>query len=195
MLYHKFIKRLLKYFIQGLLFLAPITITVYALVVTFNLIDNVPKKYLEELFGIEMPGLGVLLILIVITFVGFLGSTIIMKPLISYFDKVISRTPLISIIYTSIKDMLSAVVGDKRKFNVPVIVKVNKDADMEKLGFITETDLSALGISENKIAVYLPHSYNFSGNLFIVPTENVRKLDVPASDVMKFIVSAGVTKM
>ncbi|MCK9618312.1 MAG: DUF502 domain-containing protein [Lentimicrobiaceae bacterium] len=191
----KYTKRLLKYFFQGLLYLAPITITVYALVITFNLLDGVPRRFIEKNVGLELPGLGLLLILLFITFVGFLGSSIILKPLMAYIDKTISRAPLISIIYTSIKDMLSAVVGNKRKFNIPVIVKVNKEADLEKLGFITQSDLTHLGIPANKIAVYLPHSYNFSGNLFIVPSENVRKLNAPPAEVMKFIVSAGVTNL
>ncbi|MDA0713786.1 MAG: DUF502 domain-containing protein, partial [Bacteroidetes bacterium] len=105
------------------------------------------------------------------------------------------RIPLIKTLYTSVSDLLSAFVGDKRRFNRPVLVKLTKMADIEKLGFITSEDLSELGIDGGRIAVYLPHSYAFSGNLFIVPAENVTPLDANAAEVMKFIVSGGVAEV
>jgi uncharacterized membrane protein len=86
-------------------------------------------------------------------------------------------------------------VGEKKRFNKPVLVRLTRSADIEKLGFITSEDLSELGIEKGRIAVYLPHSYNFSGNLYIVPVENVTLLDANASEVMKFIVSGGVTDL
>jgi uncharacterized membrane protein len=88
---------------------------------------------------------------------------------------------------------MSAFVGKDKKFTEPVLVKVNKDSELEKLGFITQHDLSRLGIEKGKVAVYLPHSYNFSGNLFIVPARNITPIDASPTEVMKFIVTAGVT--
>ena len=108
-------------------------------------------------------------------------------------DKIISQAPLVKIIYTSIKDFMSAFVGKDKKFTEPVLVKVNMDSDLEKMGFVTQRDLTSLGIDADKVAVYLPHSYNFSGNLFIVPAANVKPLNANSAEVMKFIVSAGVT--
>jgi uncharacterized membrane protein len=107
----------------------------------------------------------------------------------------ISQAPLIKVIYTSIKDFISAFVGKDRRFTEPVLVKVNRQSDIEKLGFITQKDLSNIGIPQGRVAVYLPHSYNFSGNLFIVPVENVTPLNAPPAEVMKFIVTAGVTSI
>ena len=65
-------------------------------------------------------------------------------------------------------------------------------SELEKLGFITEEDLGILQ-EKDKVAVYFPHSYNFSGELFIVPKTQIRMLDVNSSEMMKFIVSAGLT--
>jgi len=107
----------------------------------------------------------------------------------------LDRAPLIKTLYTSIGDLLSAFVGEKKRFNKPVLVKISADGGVEKLGFITEEDLSELGIAGDKIAVYLPHSYNFSGNLFIVSRDRVTPIDRNASEVMKFIVSGGVSKV
>jgi uncharacterized membrane protein len=90
---------------------------------------------------------------------------------------------------------MSAFVGKERRFTEPVLVKVTRDGHLEKMGFITQKDLSNLNIPNGKVAVYLPHSYNFSGNLFIVSVESITPLDASPAEVMKFIVSAGVTSI
>ncbi|MCK4699410.1 MAG: DUF502 domain-containing protein, partial [Bacteroidales bacterium] len=95
-------------------------------------------------------------------------------------------------IYTSIRDLLSAFVGKEKKFNKPVLVRVNTISNLEKMGFLTQEDLSKLGIKENKVAVYFPHSYNFSGEMFIVPVEHITPIKAPSAEVMKIIVSGGV---
>lgn len=188
-------RRIANYFLQGLLFLGPLVITIYAIHITFVWIDGLLQSYIVEYLGLEIPGLGLAAILVLITGIGFLGSSILFRPLLTWFDTIVSRAPLIKIVYTSVKDLLSAFVGNKRRFNKPVLVKVSADGSLEKIGFITNEDLSEIGIMEKKIAVYLPHSYAWSGNLFIVPAENVTKIDASATDVMKYIISAGVTKL
>ncbi len=190
-----FIRRILSYFFQGLLFVAPISITIWALMLTFNYIDGLLIHQLDELLGRNIPGLGLVVLVVLVTLVGMLGTTIIFKPLWNYFDRLLSGAPLIKIIYTSVKDLVSAFVGQKKRFNEPVLVKVGKGADLEKIGFITNKDLSFLGISDKKLAVYLPHSYAWSGNLFIVPAENIKPIDASTTEVMKFIISAGVTNL
>lgn len=187
-----FVRSLLSYFLQGLLYIAPLFITGYAIYFSFMYVDELLNQYIRDYLNFNIPGLGLITIVLLITLVGFLGRTIIFKPLMAYLDKVATRVPFIKIIYTSIKDLFSAFVGQKRKFTEPVLVKVNKGSDLEKLGFLTQRDLGSLGISKDRVAVYLPHSYNFSGNLFIVAAENVRPINAPAAEVMKFIVSAGV---
>ncbi len=189
----KISKQLLSWFLQGLLFTAPVALTVYILYVSFTVVDGILTDVILNIFGFRIPGLGLIVILGSITIIGFLGSSIVFRPLLSYLDKLISQAPLVKIIYTSIKDFMSAFVGKEKRFTEPVLVKVSRDANLEKMGFVTKRDLSNLGISSGKVAVYLPHSYNFSGNLFIVPVENITPLDAPPSEVMKFIVSAGVT--
>jgi len=188
-------KRLLRYFLQGLLFTGPIVITVYSLWVMFLWVDGLLYNYIEDFFGISIPGLGLLAVLVITTLIGYLGGSYLFRPLAGYLDSLISRTPFIKIIYTSVKDLIAAFVGQKKRFNQPVLVKVSADGSIEKIGFITDEDLSVIGISENKIAVYLPHSYAWSGNLFIVPAKNVTKIDASATEVMKYIISAGVTKI
>lgn len=188
-------RSVLRYFMQGLLIIAPLSITIYVLYISFNYVDGLLKQTIEQLIGIGIPGLGIVVVLIGITIIGFLGSTVIFKPLLHYFDKLISKAPVVKIIYTALKDFFSAFVGNKKKFTEPVLIKVYRGTDLQKLGFITNRDLSLLGISGEKVAVYMPHSFAFSGNMFIVPVENITPLDAAPADVMKFIVSAGVTEI
>jgi uncharacterized membrane protein len=141
---------------------------------------------------VQIPGLGLLSLLIFLIFIGFIGRTIIAQPLKKVFQKIIDKVPLLNFIYSAFNDLFTAFVGKEKKFNQPVLVKVNLNSDLEKLGFITEENLDIIQ-AEGKVAVYFPHSYNFSGELFIAPRTHIRKLDVNSSDLMKFIVSAGLT--
>ncbi len=180
-------KRVLGAFFQGLLLVVPITVigyTVYRLFV-----------FLDDLIPMDIPGLGVVVLFLGITALGFLGSLFITQPIVNWANRLLDRIPLVKTIYTAISDLLSAFVGQKKSFSKPVLVKLSKESDIEKLGFITNEDLTSLNIKSEKIAVYLPHSYNFSGNLFIVPRENVTPIDAPTPEVMKFIVSGGVTDL
>lgn len=192
---NKIYNRLLRYFFQGLVITGPIVITIYSVWVMFLWIDGLLSRYIEEYLRVTIPGLGLITVLLIILLIGSLSSTLLLKPIARYFDHLMSKTPFIKIIYTSVKDLIGAFVGQKRRFNQPVLVKVSADGGIEKIGFITDEDLSVIGITENKIAVYLPHSYAWSGNLFIVPAKNVTKIDASATEVMKYIISAGVTKI
>ncbi len=183
----RILKRIFKYFIEGLVLIAPITITVYAIVKIFEIVDGI--------LPFKIPGLGLLVILLIITLMGVLGSTIIAKPLFAYYNRLLDKIPLIKILYSSIKDLMSAFVGQKKKFTEPVLVRMSKDSEIEKLGFLTQKDLTILGVDKGKVAVYFPHSYNFSGNLFIVPIENVKPVNASPTEIMKFIVSGGVTEL
>ncbi|MFK7755535.1 MAG: DUF502 domain-containing protein [Flavobacteriales bacterium] len=182
-------RRLLGYFLNGLLLAVPIAVTIWVVVYLFNFLDGLlPVNWFF--------GSGIILLVLIITGVGFLGTSLIANPLKRWINSFFDRIPLIKTLYSSIKDLLSAFVGQKKRFNKPVLVKVNEASSLEKLGFVTDEDLSDLGIAESgKVAVYLPHSYNFSGNLFIVPKSMVTPIDKNASEVMKYIVSGGVTEV
>lgn len=185
-------KRLLALFFQGLLYLAPLGITMFVLYKTFVFLDGIFKPFITEYLGVNIPGLSLIIVFLLVALLGFFGQTIIARPIKKLVNHLINKAPLVKVIYSSLRDLLSAFVGKEKKFNQPVLVKVNPISELEKLGFITQHDVSKLGVTGNKVAVYFPHSYNFSGELFIVPAENVKKIDAPPADVMKFIVSGGV---
>ncbi len=185
-------KKLLNYLIEGTLYVAPLGITVYIIYSLFTFIDSLLIEQINNFVGIKIPGLGFLTLLIFLVLIGLIGRTIIAQPLKYLFKKIINSIPLLKFVYDAFNDLFTAFVGKEKKFNQPVLVKINLNSDLEKLGFITEENLEHIG-SKDKVAVYFPHSYNFSGELFIVPRKNIKALDANSSEVMKFIVSAGLT--
>ncbi|MFM7022925.1 MAG: DUF502 domain-containing protein [Flavobacteriales bacterium] len=194
--------RFLKYLLQGILLIVPLVITVAVIVKVLRWIDNIiPDDFIPLTLPVvgatsvgAIPGIGILTLLVTLTLLGFLGNTFIAQPFINYFKKILNRAPLIKVIYTSVKDLLGAFVGKEKKFNHPVMVKMG-DGTLYKLGFITQENLSLLGIESGFTAVYFPHSYAFSGNLFIVENKNITALKSKSADIMKFIISGGVTTL
>jgi uncharacterized membrane protein len=183
-------KRFLRYFLQGLLFVIPVGFTMYVIYGTITWVDGlIPRIFnIEKLF----PGFGLIIVVGAVTVIGYLGSTLIAKPAFTVFENFIYRIPLVNLIYSSVKDVIGAFVGDKKKFNQPVLVTWNKDFNIHRIGFITQQDLKYLGIHD-KVAVYFPDSYNISGNLFVVSRDHITVIHAPSSEVMKFIVSGGVS--
>jgi uncharacterized membrane protein len=183
--------KLIRFFLQGLLYLAPMAVTAYIIIMIFDFVDGILERFIYTVLGAHVPGLGLFILLVVVTLVGYLGQTIIARPIKVFLKKIIDSLPVLNLIYSALSDLFQAFVGKEKKFNKPVIVLVNPVTNLEKLGFLTEQDLRKLG-EKDKVAVYFPHSYNFSGELFIVPKEQVRPLNVQPGDAMKFIVSGGV---
>lgn len=176
--------KLINYFLRGLLIVLPFA-------VTFSIVRSIVVT-LDDYVNVGIPAVGFLIVIVSITFLGFIGSSLITKPLFSLMDDVLSKIPFVKIIYTSVKDFMEAFVGDKKKFNSPVLVEMSQG--LYKPGFITQNDLSNLNLP-GMCAVYFPHSYAFSGNLFLVDKNKVKTFDGNATDVMKFIVSGGVTNL
>ncbi|MBK8683674.1 MAG: DUF502 domain-containing protein [Bacteroidetes bacterium] len=174
----------LRYFFQGIIIISPIAITGWAAYSIFDFVDtkipNLPR------------GLGFLVVIASLIVIGWLGSTFfVWKFLIGFFDGILERTPFLKFIYTSVKEVVESFMGDKKKFNKPVMVRVRKEPEIRQIGFITQTDLSKLNMP-GRVAVYMPHSYAVSGFMYIVQAEDVLPLDMNPSDAMKMAVSGGM---
>lgn len=195
-------KRLLQYFFQGVIIIAPIGITLYVVIWLFNLIDNILPDLLYRLFPKLMsepngtlrtiPGLGFLLVIILVSLIGWISSSFIVSRIVDVLDKVLEQTPGIKYIYSSVKDFLEAFGGNRRKFDKPVLVSVDA-ADTWRIGFITQTDVSQFELNEH-VAVYVPLSYALTGVVYFVPKEKIRLLkNINSAEAMKFVISGGVT--
>lgn len=191
-------KKLLNYFLNGLLLSVPLVVVLYVVYQLFIFMDDLILPFLNsgrEPEDYRFRGFGFVILIALLTTVGYFGNTLIAKPIKRSINRLIDRVPLLKTIYNAVADLLSAFVGKKKRFNQPVLVKISKDSDLQKIGFITDANLTQLGDIRGKVAVYFPHSYAFSGNLFIVPIENIKPLDKNPADVIKYIVSGGVSDM
>ena len=177
-------KRLSQYFLQGLLFLVPLVVTISVIYWVFVKIDGV--------LNLPVPGLGFIVTIVVVTLVGFGGSNFLTRNIVHLVDKIFARLPLVKMIYTAIKDLVNAFVGDKKSFNRPVQVVIDRESNLRVIGFATRDSLDSIGIQDS-VAVYLPQSYNFAGNLIIVDREQIIPLSADPGEIMKLIVSGGVS--
>ena len=177
-------KKITKFFLEGLLLLVPLFVTLYVFYFIFTRIDNFLK--------FETKGLGFIATILMITVVGYVSSTLLTSRFAEKIDASFNRLPLVKMIYTSIKDLINAFVGDKKRFKRPVLIDIYPGSNVKVAGFITADDLKNFGLVDS-VAVYLPQSYNFAGFLIVVPKDQVTPLDVESGRVMAFIVSGGVT--
>jgi uncharacterized membrane protein len=176
-------KRLVRYFIRGCLVSVPLALTIWLIFVVLRFVD--------QLVNIPIPGVGFVLVITFVTLVGVLTSNVIGKKVFRVVDQLLSGMPLVKLLYSSLKDLVQAFVGDNKSFDRPVAVQVGPTG-VRMLGFITRDALHALGMSDY-VAVYFPQSYNFAGQLVVVARELVELLDAPSSEVMTFIVSGGIS--
>jgi len=178
-------RTLTRSFAQGLLVLAPVAITTWIVWVSVTTLD----RWLDT----RIPGLGILIAAAGIALIGYLTGNVVGNKLVSWLEAGLQRVPLIRILYNSLRDLLGAFVGQKRKFDKPVAVEMNQHG-LKVLGFLTSERFDDPQLAGH-VSVYLPESYNFAGNLIVVPRERVHPLDADGAEFMAFIMSGGVTDM
>jgi uncharacterized membrane protein len=178
-------RTLTRSFAQGLLVLAPVAITIWVVWFTVTTLD----RWLDT----RVPGLGIIIAAAGITLIGYLTGNVVGNQLISWLEAGLQRVPLIRILYNSLRDLFGAFVGQKRKFDKPVAVEINKHG-LKVLGFLTNDRFDDPQLAGH-VSVYLPESYNFAGNLIVVPRDRVHPLDADGAEFMAFIMSGGVTDM
>ena len=191
-------KKLLQYFLQGLLILAPVAITAYAIYFVVSGIDSwIPIfTYIDKqgIVRVHNYGIGFILIIVVLIILGYFSSFFITGRVVSFFDRLLEKTPGIKYIYTTTRDFFEAFAGDKKKFTINVLANVD-DNDVWRVGFITQDDMEEFGLKDY-VAVYVPMAYSVAGNVYIIPRQRVRRIEnISAAQSMKFAVSGGVTKI
>ena len=183
------LRQIFRFFVQGLIILAPIGITAYVLYWLFDKVDSILRPY------VNIPGLGFVIIIIFVILVGWISSTFLMGSFINLFDQWMERTPGIKFIYTSTKDFFEAFAGDKRKFNKAVLANVFSE-DVWIIGFLTDEEMLKFDMGANAVAVYVPQAYNFAGQLYILPREKVKKIEkISSGEAMKYAVTGGVVDL
>jgi uncharacterized membrane protein len=182
-------KRILRYFIQGLIILAPIAVTAYVLYWLFEKVDSILRPY------VNIPGLGFIIIIAFILLVGWISSQFLVGGVIGFFDQFMGRAPVIKFIYSSTKDFFEAFAGDKKKFNQAILANTFAE-DVWVMGFITDEELRKLDMGSEFVSIYIPQAYHWAGQLFILPRNKVKKIEqITAGEAMKYAVTGGVVDL
>jgi uncharacterized membrane protein len=192
----RLIGALLRYFIKGIIVVVPVGAAVFLMYWGVFKLDsalNLSGFFLTDTKGrpVYIPGLGILTVLILILVIGLLVTSVITDPIKRWLNRWINRLPIFKFLYSSIKDLTEAFVGDEKKFSEPVLVEVN-EFGLKKVGFLVQKDLRKLGLPGD-VAVYFPWSYSFAGQVVIIPAGKVKPIDRSAADMMKFVISGGVS--
>lgn len=190
-------RTLLNYFVKGLLIVVPIALSIYIVIWAVTTVDS--WLNVNNILGVNpitgdsrnIPGLGLGLVMTIILIAGIFVTNFVTEPMYNWFKRTINRLPLLNFIFSSIKDLTEAFVGDEKKFNHPVLVTV--EGNLKRIGFLTQNDLTKIDLPGETI-VYFPFSYSFAGQVYVVNKENIKPLNMSASDAMKLIVSGGVSQ-
>ncbi len=197
-------KKIIQYFFQGLLVLAPLAITIYAIYWVVSTVDSWVPIFREPVrdingnvtgYEVKNYGLGFLIILVFVIVIGYLSSFFIQSRLFNLFDRWLEKTPGIKFIYTSTRDFFEAFAGDRKRFNKAVLANVF-DEEVWIVGFLTDEEMQKFEFGEDKVAVYVPQAYNFAGQLYILPRDRIRKIDrISSGEAMKYAVTGGVVQV
>jgi uncharacterized membrane protein len=192
---HKLFSALLNYFVKGLLIVLPLGAAFFLIFWTFSTVDNALNLSDQFLYNpsngkpMYIPGLGILSVIILILIAGIIVTYLITEPIKNWFNRWLSKLPLFKFIFSSVKDLTEALVGDEKKLSEPVMVEdVN---GFKRIGFLTQKNLTVFG-SVDEVAIYFPWSYSFAGQVVIVHKDKVKPLNISAAQAMKFIISGGV---
>jgi len=192
----KIARILLNYFVKGLLIVVPLGAVIFLIYWAVSHIDNalnISGVFLTDSKGksLYIPGLGILNVLLIILLAGVLVTNVITEPIKQWFNRWLNHLPLFKFLYSSIKDLTEAFVGEEKKFNEPVLVDVN-EFGLKKIGFMVKKDMSALNLP-GEVDIYFPFSYSFAGQVVIISADKVHPIDKSAAEVMKFVISGGVS--
>lgn len=192
-------QRIVGNFLKGVLVLAPVMVTGWVIFTVFTKIDG--------LLHLPIPGLGFLITIVFIFLVGMLATNIFFSKLFSWFERIMSRLPVVKLMYFSIKDLINSFVGEKKMFNRPVMVAMGHlplgtetapappGSDMKLLGFVTADTLEMIPEAGDRVAVYMPQSYNMGGYMMLVPRDRITPLaSAESAKLLAFIVSGGVAR-
>jgi uncharacterized membrane protein len=187
---------LLNYFAKGLLIVVPLGAAFFLIFWAVSRVDsalNLSSELWVDKSGkpVYIPGLGILNVVVIILVAGILVTNVVTDPIKSWFNRWINRLPIFKFLYSSIKDLTEAFVGDEKKFNEPVLVEVN-EFGLKKIGFLVQKDLKTLDLP-GEVAVYFPYSYSFAGQVVIISADKVKPINKSAAEVMKFVISGGVS--
>lgn len=188
-------KFLTKYFFQGILVLLPISLTIYISVIIFQKVDLLGKtvfgRWIPE--GAMLTGIGFLGTIVFIFLVGYGSSLWLGAHILRWVENLLIRSPIIKGMYGLIRDTVHSIFGEKKFLSQAVLIDL-PNLGYKRLGFVTQDPVTIVDGEQEKIVVYMPHSFQISGEMILVPKERVRFLNLPPEVALKIVMSAGIVK-
>ncbi|MDE1943324.1 MAG: DUF502 domain-containing protein [Betaproteobacteria bacterium] len=192
-----------RYFLTGIVVLIPLVITVWVLRLIVNTLDQtlflIPAQYRPEaLFGVNVPGLGVLLALAIVLLTGAIAANLLGRRLLQLGEVLLARIPIVSSIYASVKQVSDTLFsGSGHAFRKVLLVRY-PHGNSWTLAFQTgfpQGELAAQ-LGEPHVSVYVPTTPNpTSGFFLMMPKRDVIELDIAVDDALKYIISMGVVEI
>lgn len=171
---------LLRYLLRGVFLFLPAIATFYLLWLLL--------KWLDSIIPTGIPGIGIVLLLLGLTVLGYIGTHWLGPTLIAAIEERIRKIPFIGFIYSSVRELVESSRRSFR-FDRPVLVQVNPQVPLYQIGFLTH---DAPLPDQPLAAVYLPYAFGFMGDLVLVPASQIQPLALKASDTLRFIIAGGL---
>ena len=189
------------YFLTGIIVTAPIGLTFYVSLLFIGFIDSkvrniIPVKYhYDNILPFEIPGIGLLIVFIMLTFIGFLTAGIIGRYIIKLGERIIARLPIIRSVYGALKQIFESVLKTSSKSFREVVLIEYPRKGIWAIGFITgDTQGEVQEKSKDELVnVFLPTTPNpTSGFLLFVPRKDLRVLNMNVEEGIKMVISGGI---
>lgn len=185
-------KRMSQLFLQGLLAILPISITLAVLYWLCSVAEKTLGSIIQWLLPADWywPGMGILAGLLFIFFTGVLMNAYLFRKLGNWGETLLGKIPLVKTIYNSVRDIARFASPDKNKEELKKAVLVTLDGDIQLIGFVTNTSPD---IGNDLVAVYLPMSYQVGGFTLFLPESSLKELDMSVPDAMRLVFTAAIT--
>lgn len=190
------------YFFTGILVTAPVALTFYLVIELFKWVDAsvirfIPAKYNPETYlSYGLPGLGILLLVVAFVLIGMLATNILGRWLMSFGQRLIEKTPVISGVYSALKKLFETLLGQgtTSAFRKAVLVEYPRKG-VWTIAFITTPVYEGFEhlLPQDMVTIYVPTTPNpTSGFMLYVPKKEIKELDMRVDDAFKLLVSTGI---
>ena len=192
------LRRIARTFLSGLAAVLPIFITVAVVLWLLNALEDTLGAVFRFLApeGAYYPGLGLVAAILLIFAIGVLMEAVLFRRVMGWFETLLNRIPLVKTIYGAMRDLMSLFSrSGTQGFSKVVLVRL-PGTDIQAIGFVTIEDFTGLQIAPgaDRVAVYLPMSYQIGGHTLFLPRSCLTPLDMTLEEAMRFVVTAGMSR-
>jgi len=187
-------RRLRRYFLVGLVVIAPVGVTIWILQWLFLRLDAILGVPLRAALGFPIPGLGLVLLALSVIVVGWLAHLAAGRQLLRWWNAALSRFPLVGRLYSAVSQIIQTVLGSRRTLFIRTVLIPYPTEDLWAVAFVTRENPPEMEhiLGEPCVNVFVPTTPNpTSGFMLIVPKSKTRDVDTTVEEAMKLVISAG----